>query len=731
MKKTVKTVALFLAVLFIISALALAVQAADGDELTPPDVISETEEETSEETETVAPENEEDEDLPPAAPGVEVEVQSAEETADADTTVPVETSEEVIEEEQIENEEEIEVLDVPEEFYLATPPADSEFVACSGLKLTRFIVGKTWTNLPYNKDVDHMEGVQFQTTSSYFYFQYRVKVPNVGWSDWYYSTNGSTYPGSSGKPVSNIQVKVYNNITKSYDYTDYVIMYRTKVAGEWLDWVSNGEPEIMQTIKKDFSLDGNLDTSATDSGWASRGNITQLQVMMFERRSRTAGANAKVIDAPYINQKAVGLPNGCESVSAVMALQYAGLTIDTETFANTYLPRGSAPSNGIGPDPAKVYVGDPHLTGGLGWGCYAPVIIKAAGDAADRTKYQIIDASGSSLQSLCSTYIDNGTPVIVWATVRMTSDVTYTNWKTSDGDSIKYNNRLHSLLLVGYDSDYYYFNDPLTRVGDNKYFAYKKSKVESAYTLLGKQAIAIKKIYCTEITLSSLPEKVLYLLGEEFDPEGMALLAKYSDGTQKIITDCEFSGAETSIPGEQTVTYSYTDPLGGSVSGTYGITVYDTVPRLLEIEIGRLPAKLTYEIGEELDTTDLVIFAEYEKYGRDEDGDIVLETYYEEATEYEVSGFESESEGEKTVTVTLGECSTTFAVTVEENDVLIGDANGDGDVNMKDVLLCRRFIAGLASDSSLNFACADTDGDGDITMRDVFYIRRYIAGIIQ
>ena len=34
-------------------------------------------------------------------------------------------------------------------------------------------------------------------------------------------------------------------------------------------------------------------------------------------------------------------PTGCESVSAVMACQYAGLSIDVDTFIRSYLPRGS------------------------------------------------------------------------------------------------------------------------------------------------------------------------------------------------------------------------------------------------------------------------------------------------------------------------------------------------------------------------------------------------------
>jgi len=58
-----------------------------------------------------------------------------------------------------------------------------------------------------------------------------------------------------------------------------------------------------------------------------------------------------------------------------------------------------------------------------------------------------------------------------------------------------------------------------------------------------------------------------------------------------------------------------------------------------------------------------------------------------------------------------------------------GDANGDSDVNMKDVLILRKFLAGLTS--SLNLKNADVNGDGDVNMKDVLYLRKLLAGLID
>lgn len=80
---------------------------------------------------------------------------------------------------------------------------------------------------------------------------------------------------------------------------------------------------------------------------------------MFERKGIIAepSGNAKIIDAPYINQDTVGLPNGCESVSTAMAMQYWGVTINSEWFVKNYLDMGPAPSGGRGSNPREVYVG--------------------------------------------------------------------------------------------------------------------------------------------------------------------------------------------------------------------------------------------------------------------------------------------------------------------------------------------------------------------------------------
>ena len=56
-----------------------------------------------------------------------------------------------------------------------------------------------------------------------------------------------------------------------------------------------------------------------------------------------------------------------------------------------------------------------------------------------------------------------------------------------------------------------------------------------------------------------------------------------------------------------------------------------------------------------------------------------------------------------------------------------GDVNGDGTVNLKDVVLVRRYIAngfGVTLDETI----ADVNGDGKVNLKDAVVLRRYIAG---
>ncbi len=57
----------------------------------------------------------------------------------------------------------------------------------------------------------------------------------------------------------------------------------------------------------------------------------------------------------------------------------------------------------------------------------------------------------------------------------------------------------------------------------------------------------------------------------------------------------------------------------------------------------------------------------------------------------------------------------------------IGDANMDDTIDMKDVLIIRKYLAGMVEEYNLDLLAADCNQDASIDMKDVLMLRRYLA----
>lgn len=172
----------------------------------------------------------------------------------------------------------------------------------------------------------------------------------------------------------------------------------------------------------------------------------------------------KVVLAPYIDQTDRWV-NGCEGISAVMLLQAMGIWIDPEVFFTRDLPHApyrEQDGRRCGPDPHQVYPGDPHDA--TGCGCYAPCIVQALQSALEHEgaaeQFTVLDESGKTAEELCR-HIDAGMPVVFWTTLDF--DPAFKGedrWQLPDGTEFVWRNGEHCVLLVGYDENFYWFNDP-------------------------------------------------------------------------------------------------------------------------------------------------------------------------------------------------------------------------------------------------------------------------------
>ena len=200
-------------------------------------------------------------------------------------------------------------------------------------------------------------------------------------------------------------------------------------------------------------------------------------------------ADEKVcIQAPYIDQSGA-YPTGCESVSAVMLLQFLGVDITVDEFIEKYLEKQDFEKRDgemFGPDPRKYFCGSPYDEDSFG--CYAPVIAGAMKRVLGGT-YTVKDESGTDTAELIRRYIDKGMPVVYWACINMREPVIGPQWKLMDtGQIFTWVSNEHCMLLVGYDGEGYYFNDPYN---NNGLIHYPKEVVEERYRAQHMQAVGV------------------------------------------------------------------------------------------------------------------------------------------------------------------------------------------------------------------------------------------------
>ena len=71
-----------------------------------------------------------------------------------------------------------------------------------------------------------------------------------------------------------------------------------------------------------------------------------------------------------------------------------------------------------------------------------------------------------------------------------------------------------------------------------------------------------------------------------------------------------------------------------------------------------------------------------------------------------------------------------YVITSEMLGVVLGDVNGDGVVTLKDVLISRKYVAGVSALTEEELSRGDLNGDGVVTLKDVLIMRKMVAGVL-
>lgn len=207
-----------------------------------------------------------------------------------------------------------------------------------------------------------------------------------------------------------------------------------------------------------------------------------------------------LINVPQISQ--VGkFPTGCESVSAVMVLNFYGCNISVKEFIDKHLVKKRISDH---PDPNSAFVGSPYDT--HSYGCFAPCIAKAMNKVLKEAHAEVI--RGKSLKALSEEYIRNGTPVLIWVTMGMRKTRPTTTWtigytdenaRYRKGEKFTWPGNEHCVVLIGFNDKDYFVNDPLQALGKVK-GAYEKNLLEERFREQGSQAVVVRK------TIVSIPD---------------------------------------------------------------------------------------------------------------------------------------------------------------------------------------------------------------------------------
>ena len=163
------------------------------------------------------------------------------------------------------------------------------------------------------------------------------------------------------------------------------------------------------------------------------------------------------------------------------------------------------------------------------------------------------------------------------------------------------------------------------------------------------QAVSYEKFvdkYVTGITVSKMPDKTTYYQSELFDSTGLVVSQTYNDGTSEIITNYELSGFDSSSAGTKVITVT-----ASGKSATFEISVSEV--SITAISVTTMPTKVNYHIGKEFDSTGIVVTATLS------DGNTIDVT-----KDCTYSGFDSSSPKQCKITVTYGNFTCTFEVTI-------------------------------------------------------------------
>lgn len=247
------------------------------------------------------------------------------------------------------------------------------------------------------------------------------------------------------------------------------LMLTAVIAGSYYDdhLVRTGRPSMIKAITTFFS--------STESDLQQTGE----KVVRVADRSKENATHA-LIQAPQISQNPE-LPRGCEVTALAMMLEQAGVKTNKMELAEK-LKKVPYKQKGYYGNPEEGFVGSMYQMNSPGYGVYHQPLA----DLAQKfLPFRIEDLTGKPFSAV-SDSVNDGRPVVVIinVTFKPLPDSAFETWHTDSG-SVRITHLEHAVLIIGFDRNTVYFNDPL---GSKNEHADRQDFIQ-AWKQMGGQAI--------------------------------------------------------------------------------------------------------------------------------------------------------------------------------------------------------------------------------------------------
>lgn len=208
----------------------------------------------------------------------------------------------------------------------------------------------------------------------------------------------------------------------------------------------------------------------------------------YEELPPAKPASSVLLEAPHVKQRPE-LPSGCEVTSLTMLLQFYGLNKNKMELASemkrdtTSMKRNADGSVAYWGNPNIGFVGDP--TGASrGFGIYHAALF----DLLHKYVPGAVDLTAKPWERL-EDQLRRGIPSVVWTTIDFQVPDKWVVWDTPIGP-IQTTFMEHAVLLVGFDEQNVYINDPLS--GQSK-MKIDKSQFIATWEAMGRQSLSYNK----------------------------------------------------------------------------------------------------------------------------------------------------------------------------------------------------------------------------------------------